>query len=483
MSNVFTYTTEIKQNKDNQLLVKYISDYLALFNKIQRITFYRIKKSFIEHGKLTSRLKSKLYAELKDEFNLTSRAIDSIIANMAGRFEALKELKEYEYQQLERKEEKTEKDLINLLDEKTLMKLNLNKKSISKEESLKYKNLKIKIYWKRNRLNNIKQRKSNLEKEIASSDYKICFGGKTNLHKDYETFVKQRDSEIFFVGRAGDNACNLNFQLEYNKMNNQFYIKVRKEIDLENEKYEYGKAYFNKRYKKKLKELLKTKQSPLSYRIKVKNNKILLQVMFQEDFTSKDSLTRNSYGTIGVDFNKGFVSVTETDSKGNMVNTFNIGYRFSQGNKTKNDLREIANSLTGLCLEKGKDLVVEKLDFRKKKSEMVSKKGRKYNAMLSSLAYSTYGKIIKSACVRKKVYLREVNPAWTSYIGENKYVNRMKLNIHTSASYVIARRGMFLTDSIGKKRIKKQKPRYKKYEKRTPYRGKKNNSFYFKATA
>ena len=57
-----------------------------------------------------------------------------------------------------------------------------------------------------------------------------------------------------------------------------------------------------------------------------------------------------------------------------MVNTFNIGYRFSQGNKTKNDLREIANSLTDLCLGKGKDLVVEKLDFRKKKSEMVSKK-------------------------------------------------------------------------------------------------------------
>lgn len=103
--------------------------------------------------------------------------------------------------------------------------------------------------------------------------------------------------------------------------------------------------------------------------------------------------------------------------------------------------------------------------------------------MLSSLAHSTYGKIIRSACVRKKVYLREINPAWTSYMGKNKYANRMKLNIHTSASYVIARRGMFFTDSISKKRIKKQKSRYKKYEKRTPYRGKKNNSFYFKAIA
>lgn len=39
MSNVFTYTTEIKQNNDNQLLIKYISDYLTIFNKIQRITY------------------------------------------------------------------------------------------------------------------------------------------------------------------------------------------------------------------------------------------------------------------------------------------------------------------------------------------------------------------------------------------------------------------------------------------------------------
>lgn len=50
MSNVFTYTTEIKQNNDNQLLVKYISDYLPIFNKIQRIAFHRIKNSYIQYG-------------------------------------------------------------------------------------------------------------------------------------------------------------------------------------------------------------------------------------------------------------------------------------------------------------------------------------------------------------------------------------------------------------------------------------------------
>ena len=38
MSNVFTVTTELKLNKEyNQLVGKYISDYIKLFNKIQII--------------------------------------------------------------------------------------------------------------------------------------------------------------------------------------------------------------------------------------------------------------------------------------------------------------------------------------------------------------------------------------------------------------------------------------------------------------
>lgn len=481
MSNVFTYTTEIKQTNDNQLLIKYISDYLTIFNKIQRIAFHRIKHSYIRYGKLDGKVKNELISELKDEFSLTSRAIDSIVYNMAGRFESIKELKSYELNQLYKRKDKFEKDLVKLLDEKTLMKITkINLKYVSDEDITSYKNLKIKIYWKRNKLNKINQRIKNLENEIATSKFKVCFGTKNNLHKDYQAFVNQRDSELYFIGRAGDTACNNNFQLEYNKKNNQFYFKLRKEIDFEDGKYEYGKVYFNKKQKHKIKQLLSSKSSPLTYRIKIKNEKILLQLMFQERVKASNCLTRNTYGTIGIDFNKGFVSVTETDSNGNMVNTFNLNYRFGQGNKTKTDLINIANLLTDLCLEKGKDLVIERLDFRKKKAELISKKWPKYNEMLSNLAYSTYGKIIKSACYKKKVYLREVNPAWTSYIGKNKYANNMKLNIHTSSSFVIARKGMFLFDSLNKKKVKKQKPRYKKYEKRIPYRGKKNNNSYFR---
>ena len=164
--------------------------------------------------------------------------------------------------------------------------------------------------------------------------------------------------------------------------------------------------------------------------------------------SAEDCLTRSSNGDIGIDFNKGFISVTETDKQGNMVQTYNLDYRFGSGNKTKNDLEIIIGNVVKEALEKGKDVVVEKLDFKVKRSELISKKNKKYNEMLSSLPYRIYGSIIKSKCAKNKVYLHEVNPAWTSYIGNIKYATLRKLNIHTAASFVIARRGMKLNDSL-----------------------------------
>ena len=453
MSNVFTYTTEIKQNNNNQLLIKYISDYLAIFNKIQRIAFHRIKNSYINYGKLDGKVKNELVSELKDEFNLTSRAIDSIVYNMVGRFESIKELKSYELNQLYKRKDKSEKDLVKLLDEKTLMKTTkINQKYVSIEDITSYKNLKIKIYWKRNKLNKINQRIRNLENEIATSKFKICFGTKNNLQKDYQAFVKQRDSELYFIGRAGDNACNNNFQLEYNKKDNKFYFKVRKEIDLDTSKYEYGKVYFNKKQKHKIKQLLESKESPLTYRIKVKENKILLQIMLQYKHTKEDCITRSSNGVIGVDFNKGFVSVSETDKYGNLINTFNINYSFGKGNKTTADFHKISSKLSNYCLETGKDLCIEKLNFNTKKAQVIKGPNKKYNEMISSLAYSKFNTVITSKCSKNKIFLHKVNPAWTSYIAFYKYCKSKKLNVHSGASFVIARRGQNLKDSVKQKK-------------------------------
>ena len=449
MSNVFTITTELKLNREyNQLVGKYISDYIELFNKIQRLTFHRIKNYHIKNGKITLKDKGVIYAQLKEEFNLTSRAIDAILSNMLGRYESIKELKEFERKSLERKISTLETELTKLKDERTLQRVSLNNNS-KDFNFTKYKNLKIKIYWKQNRLNTKKQKLKNLEKEIETGKYKVCFGTKKLLQKDYKEFIEKRDSEIYFLGRADDNACNLNFQVEYSSKINQFYFRIRKEIDLDNDKFVYGQFNFNnKNYTNLLKKLLRTKESALTYRIKFKNNKVLLQIIYNFEHNKDLCVTRDSYGVVGVDFNKGFVSISETDKYGNLINTFNIDYQYSKGNQTTNDFQNIATRLKDYCLNTGKDLVIEKLDFTKKKDNLISKRGKKYNEMLSSLAYSKFDSIITSKCAKNRIFLHKVNPAWTSWIAKQKYCPKMKLNIHSGASYVIARRGMSLKDKI-----------------------------------
>ena len=447
MSNVFTITTELKLNKEyNQLVGKYISDYIELFNKIKRLTFHRIKNYYIKNGKITQEDKNIIYAQFKEEFNLTTRAIDAIMSNMLGRYEAIKEIKKFEQKSLERKISTLEKELTRLKDERALQRINLNNNS-KDFNFTKYKNLKIKIYWKQNRLNTKKQKLKNLEKEIEIGKYKVCFGTKKLLQKDYKEFVKKRDSEIYYLGRAREKSCNNNFQVEYSSKTNQFYFRIRKEIDLDNDKFVYGQFNFNnKDYTNLLKNLLRTKESALTYRIKVKDNKVLLQIIYNFEHNKDLCVTRNSYGVVGVDFNKGFVSVSETDKYGNLINTFNINYQYSKGNQTINDFQIIATQLKDYCLNIGKDLVIEKLDFTKKKDNLISKRGKKYNEMLSSLAYSKFDSIITSKCAKNRIFLHKVNPAWTSWIAKQKYCPKMKLDIHSGASYVIARRGMFLKD-------------------------------------
>ena len=465
MNYVFTYTTKIKNKNYNQSLCKYISDWTIVFNKIQRKVWQQIKAEYRETGEI----KGKFVTALSDgEIELTSRTKDSILANMVGRFQAIKGLKNYELENIDRKFKKVEEDILEIKDR--IKELKYKQKEdifgLSDKEKEELKNMKHKLYWKLNRKNKLFQRRNNLDKEIKEGNFKLCFGTKYLLKTDYNKFVKQRDSVLFFIGRAVETSGNTNFQLEYNPKKNNFKVKVRKEIDLEDSKYEYGEIYFNQKRTKQIRKILKDKSSALTYRIKIKNDEIYLQLMFTLKHTVEDYLTRSSNGVFGVDFNKGFISVTETDKQGNMVQMYNLDYRFGSGNKTKNDLEIVIGKVVKEALEKGKDVVVEKLDFKVKKSELISKKNKKYNELLSSLPYSIYGSIVKSKCLKNKVYLHEVNPTWTSYIGNIKYASPRKMDIHTSASFVIARRGMKFIDSIGKKKMKLKRKKRKKYEKR-----------------
>ena len=449
MSNVYTYTTEIKNREENIELMEYITEYKGLFNHIQRVVFHKIKGTYVDNqGEFTLKDKEALVKYVARTYGFTTRAASSIVYNMTGRFNAIKELKEYERDQLETKIESLEKKIAKTEESREDLNLRMATNLATKEEQEKYEKIKLSLYWRRNKLNKMKQKIVNIENEIGTYNFKLCFGTKKLSQKDYQKFVEQRDSEIFYVGNVTDSACNNNFQMQYNKKDNQFYFKIRKEINTGEGKWVKGKVYFSKNQTKKIKELLISKESPLTYRIKVKDGKYYLQIIFQHKHNKTTYDTRNSNGVIGVDFNKGFVAVSETDRYGNLINTFQIKYRFRSGTKTENDFQCIAKILSEYCLEDGKDLVIENLKFDKAIANLVKGDFKIYNEMLSGLAYAKFSKIIESKCAKKRIFLKKVNPAWTSYIAKEKYCENKKLNIHSGASYVIARRGQGLKDEV-----------------------------------
>ena len=440
-SRKFTVVAQLHEQQ-NQELIEYVDSCFATYGKAKRETFHVLKR----HADFN---KSTFNTHLQTKYNILKRTANSIISDAQGTLNALIELKKYEKSQLERKLSSLE-NLIGKLemkvaDNKTL--LRLNDKSVS---LVKHRNLKRKLVSKKNQLNNKKQRLKNLQYQIKYSIYKLCFGTKYLFKRDYNEFIARRDSQLSFVGTKTEKAGNQVLQLSYNHQNNQFDVQLRKDIGgFKDQRGSYvnGKIHFN-HHKQELISILANCNSPLSYKIIKKNGRYYLYCTFEIQRDESSFVTRSSNGVIGLDFNKGFVTVTETNQYGHMIDTDLIRYRFKNGNATQTDLELIANKINERALAKGKDIVVENLNFKDTKAKTVSKRGKKYNNMLHSLAYRKFTDIIENVCYRNCIWLRKVNPAWTSWIAQQKYCPKMKLNIHTGASFVIARRGQGYTDKV-----------------------------------
>ncbi|MDA8065092.1 MAG: IS200/IS605 family accessory protein TnpB-related protein [Thermaerobacter sp.] len=85
--------------------------------------------------------------------------------------------------------------------------------------------------------------------------------------------------------------------------------------------------------------------------------------------------------------------------------------------------------------------MVEELDFRKKKAALRERSPR-YARMLSAFAYRKFFQLLFSRAARYGVEVIEVNPAFTSVIGEVKFASGYGLSSHGAAAVAIARRGL-----------------------------------------
>ena len=436
----YTVVTQL-HDQNNKELIEYIEVARHTYAKAVRETFYVIKNSKDFN-------KSSFNTYLQHTYDITKRTANSIISDAQGQINALKELKVYEKTQLERKIKHLETSVIPKLEQKrddnsTMLKLGLTVSLISQ------RNLRRKIVAKKQKLNRLKQKLANLTYQIETSSFKFCFGTKHLLQRDYTAFIERRDSQMSFVGAKCETSCNHQLQLRYNPKDNQFELKMRKDFGGFKgfDRFVFGKVYF-RHHKAEIVRILKEKSSPLSFKIIKRNNRYYLYCTFEIQLESEDFLTRSTHGTIGLDFNKGFITLSETNQHGHLVRTKFLPYRFKSGNKTKTDLQQIISTVVNLAVSTGKDLCIENLNFNRTKSKTETKQGKKYTEMIHSLAYSQFMNLVESVAYRNKVFIRKVNPAWTSWIAKQKYCPQMKLNVHVGASFVIARRGQGYKDTV-----------------------------------
>lgn len=436
----FTTVTQLHE-KNNQDIIDYFESARGTYAQALRKTFYAIRNS-------PDFNKSSYNTHLQETYGVLKRTANSIIADAQGRLNALKELKAHEQKQLTLKIKSLEANIGALEAKKADQSAAL--RAGSPVCLGKYRNLKRKLVAQKSKLNKLSQKSANLSYQIESGRYKICFGSRRLLQTDYQTFVERRDAQMSFVGSKSETSGNQIFQMRFNSKNNQFELRLRKDIGgFKNtkDKYVYGRVYCN-HHKKWIKEALRQRNTPLSYKIIKRNRRFYLYCTFEIQMDKSDFQTRSTHGTIGLDFNKGFVTLAETNQYGHLVGTHLLPYRFKAGNRTSTDLELIATEVVERGLITGKDICVENLNFKTAKASTQSKRERKYNEMLHSLAYRQFVNKIEQRAYRSAVSVKRVNPAWTSWLAKQLYCPAMKLNTHVGAAYVIARRGQGYKDSV-----------------------------------
>ena len=256
------YTTVTQLHEvNNKDIIEYFENASVYFCKLQRKAFHIFKNENIKGNKIDY---NSLLKKFMVDYKISRRTTNSILKDIQGRIKALAELKKYEVSQKEQKI-KNLKEEIEKLDKK-ILEFQEKIKSKIKVNHFKYWNLKKSRAFKKMKLNKFQIRLEQLKWEIKTGHYKLCFGTKKLLNSNKIEFLLQRDSQILYIGCQEEKGRNSMFQLSYNNRNNQFEIKVRKDFGFDTEdKYVFGKCYFNN-HKNKLIEALKNKNStPLTY--------------------------------------------------------------------------------------------------------------------------------------------------------------------------------------------------------------------------
>ena len=411
-------TSCILYNDLNKDLYKYFEEVTPLFAFLVRRTIHHLRH------KLNGETETSYRTRLKNEYNVTNRFSKVVLSTAKRLLKLSKAAGDHLHSTYDKKISNVTAKII-----KTKVALNN-----PKTEKDRIRNLKTKLFWLEMRKNKLIQLKNN------GSKHMLTFGTKKLLKGDKLKFLEKRDNQLVYIGAANETLGNQQFQIFFEKKYNKFTYKLRLENEyIKASKYINGEFIIKDKFAKK--EILKTlhnpKSNPLSFRVIKRDDVLYLQIMYR---TGSDFKTRSSQGVLGVDFNKGFITISEIDDKGKLLTQDRINYiHKGRVGVTKNSMYHLVKDLVDLAVKSGIDIVIEDLkSLNKNKKEKTERK--QYNRMINTLKFGKFRDFLQTRCDKLGVGFSLINPYNTSKIAKEKYCYAMKLNIHSAASYVIARR-------------------------------------------
>jgi len=435
-----TYQTRIQDSCDDPLVA------------------YANLMAYVEHSLFREMGAGKIAGDLKSSyltaFHITARQFNATRVKLEGKIDSILQL-------LSRRIE-TKKTQIESLEE-----------AISR-----LKNKKI-LHQKKRRLSRLKYQLQRLETARKDKKVALCFGSKklfraqfdlaANGYKTHEewkaSWKRARASEIFVLGSkdetAGNQSCTATIA-----PNGSITLRVRLPDALIPQfgKYQYISnvqfAYGHDAIVAAIRDCQLRQQLSLLNDPAYKNHGQAVTFRFKKDskswriFVTIDTklpqpITRQGDGVIAVDINSDQLAIAETDRFGNPIRTLSIPlhlYDLSR-EQTKALIGDASAQIIALSEKTRKPLVLENLDFKKKKAQL-REKNPSYCRMLSGFAYALIIAQLKSRGQSKGVEVHTVNPAYTSLIGRVKFAKRYGLTIHLAAALCIGRRFLGVSEKM-----------------------------------
>ena len=307
----------------------------------------------------------------------------------------------------------------------------------------------------------IMKAKSVLEscRERDENPSKVIFGGRSLFEKLKKRHIngkaykklkqewqERRRGNLYSRGDRSKKG-NLNTRIEIDENG------ARLRINVGERKYAYAKIQAGwKRGKSRegLLEAISACGEPYSVELKLKNGKVYAYFTIEEDFP--EVVVTKEKGVIGIDINAypDHIAWAEADGNGQLVSYGKIPMpNLASGNSDKREYYrwQYAHEVVRLAEEKGKAIVIERLDIRDK-GRRGDFSGRKSRRIRHNFGYRSLLDKVKILAQRKGIQVIEVDPAYTSVIGLLKYTPQYMISKDEAAAYVIARKGLGLKEQI-----------------------------------